>query len=277
MKEKKRLRKIMLILVSCIGIFILFVVVMRLVYTPSHERDWEVGQEKLPSFSFDGNRVRIENFRNFDWKEDGDVDIRYEEREYALDSLESVDVFISHFDDFEGLAHIFVSFGFRGGEQIVVSLETRREKDEEFSPVLGMLRQYEIIYVVGSEEDIVGLRTDIRDERVYLYPTKASSAQAKELFLLLAQEINDIYASPKMYHTLIHNCTNEITRRVEEIADVDFPFTYKTLLPGYFDEVLYDMNIIASDKPFSVIKKDHLINNNLVDRKKDSFREDIRR
>jgi hypothetical protein len=59
---------------------------------------------------------------------------RYETRTFDLAKLEGVDVFISHFDDFEGLAHIFLSFGFSDGEQVVVSLETRREADEEFSP-----------------------------------------------------------------------------------------------------------------------------------------------
>lgn len=155
-----------LILLAWLGLFIAF--------RPSHDRDWEVGQEKLPKIEIENEKIVIENFRNFNWKDNESVDKNYETREFDFDKLEDVDVFISHFDDFEGLAHIFLSFGFTDGEQIVVSMETRREQDEEFSPLLGILRQFEFLYVVGSEEDIVGLRTDLRDERVYLYPSIAT-------------------------------------------------------------------------------------------------------
>jgi hypothetical protein len=179
--------------------------------------------------------------------------------------MTGVDVLISHFDDFEGLAHIFLSFGFAGGEQVVVSLETRREVGEEFSPVLGLLRQFEIIYVVGSEEDVVGVRTGHRNERVYLYPTKATAEQARKLFDLLAADINGIYQKPKMYNTLTNNCTNSLTRPVEVMSGVRFPLTWKTILPGYFDEVLYEMDLIQSELSFAEIKAMHLIDNNKVD------------
>ena len=37
-----------------------------------------------------------------------------------------------------------------------------------------MFKQFELIYVVGDERDIVGLRTDHRDEEVFLYHTVIS-------------------------------------------------------------------------------------------------------
>jgi hypothetical protein len=199
--------------------------ILFMVFRPSHDRAWELGQEALPQITIDENDViTITNFRNFDWQKDGGATPRYETRTYALDTLKSVDVLISHFADFEGLAHIFLSFGFTNGEHIVISFETRRENGEEFSPMLGMLRQFEIIYVVGSEEDIIGVRTDVREnERVYLYPTRATPESAQRLFLKLTDDINALYKNPRIYNTLLHNCTNEITRRVEDISDVKFP------------------------------------------------------
>jgi hypothetical protein len=257
--------------------FVLFYLTLVIIFQPSHNRIWELGQEKLPHIIFGKNGlITIDDFRNFDWQIDGTAVPKYEIRTFNMDDLNSVDVFISHFDEFEGLAHIFLSFGFITGEHIVVSFETRREVGEEFSPLLGILRQFEIIYVVGSEEDIVGLRTDIRNERVYLYPTKASPEQAKSLFKTLATDINAVYEKPRIYNTLTHNCTNEITRRVEEIADVSFPFSWKTVLPGYFDEILYNLNIIDSSVDFEEVKKRHEINNDLVDLHNITFCEDIR-
>lgn len=263
---------LMLIAIGCTVFYVALVILFR----PSHDRVWELGQEALPYIRMEGDAVTITNFRNFDWQGEGKAVVRYETRTFSLSALERVDVFISHFDDFEGLAHIFLSFGFSGGEQAVVSFETRRKDGQKFSPFWGLFRQFEIIYVVGSEEDIVGLRTGVRNERVYLYPTKASPAHARELFTLVAKDINTVFEKPRKYNTLTNNCTNALTRRVEEMSDVRFPYTWKTLFPGYFDEVLYDLGVIANDADFSLIKEQHYVDNATVDRYNTTFSRDLR-
>jgi hypothetical protein len=252
---------------------LIFFVSLQLLFQPSHNREWELGQEVLPKISLaETGEVTIEGFRNFDWLvPEEDTIPNYETRQFNLEDITSVDVFISHFDDFEGLAHIFLSFGLSGDEPVVVSFETRREVGEQFSPVLGILRQFEIVYVVGAERDVVGLRTDVRGERVYLYPTKANQEQSQALFLVLAEDINRIYDEPKMYNTLLRNCTNEITRRVENIANIKFPFTYKSILPGYFDEVMYDLGVIDTTRSFIETKQSALIDNESVDKNNDDF------
>lgn len=232
---------------------------LLLLKRPSHDREWELGQEQLPRFSVSGDVLQVENYRNFQWTGEFAAEPRYETRQFDLTKLVDLDVFISHFDSFEGLAHIFLSFGFSGGDRLVVSLESRREVGETFSPFLGLFRYYEIIYVVGSEEDLVGARTAWRGERVYRYPTVATSAQARALLLKLEEDINGVYAEPRFYNTLTNNCTNAVTRRVEEMSTVKFPFTWKTLLPGYFDEVLYEMGLIRTSGSFAETKEARFI------------------
>lgn len=260
-----------------VGLVILFFVVGFLFSVqPSHDRDWELGQEKLPRFALDGNTLRVENFRNFPWTDEMESIARYETRVFDLSSIERLDVFISHFDTFEGLAHIFLSFGFADEKQLVISLESRREVGEEFSPFLGLFRQYEIIYVVGSEEDIVGARIGVRKERVYRYPTVATPDQARALLLRFSEDINSVYDTPRFYNTLWHNCTNELTRRVEEMFSVNFPLTWKSLLPGYFDEVLYEMNLIQRVGSFSDTKITRLIHGATLNPRSAHFSRDLR-
>lgn len=244
---------------------------------PSHNRNWENGQDKLPQIEIVGNKIKIDNFRNFNWLGGGGVKSIYSHEEFELDKLQGVDVIISHFSSFEGLAHIFLSFQFADNKNIVVSFETRREIREEFSPWLGLLRKFEIIYVVGSEKDIIGVRTDIRRERVYLYPTIATPEKSKELFLLLTKDINDIYTKPVFYNTLFNNCTNAITRRVEDISDVKFPLTYKAILPGFMDEVLYELRLIPTNKSFVENKNYYLIDNTKVNRNSADYSSQIRK
>lgn len=273
---QKKIVRWFLGLVIAFGIFHFILVFL---FQPSHDRDWELGHEELPHiiYSATSSEITIENYRDFNWTGTKSADVVYKTETFDLNNMVGVDVFISHFADFEGMAHIFLSFGFSDGKQAVVSLETRREADEKFSPILGMLRQFEIIYVVGSEEDIVGVRTDHRKERVYVYETKASAEQARVLFNLLSKDINNVYETPRIYNTLLHNCTNELTRPVEKMSNVNFPITWKTVLPGYFDEVLYELQLIDTDKPFAEIKAEHLVDNEQVDANSDTYSEDLRR
>lgn len=261
-----------------LSIWLLAYLALVFIFRPSHDRNWELGQEALPHITYakDSSLITIDNYRNFSWTGIKSAEATYETRTFDLNRLSGVDVFISHFDDFEGLAHIFLSFDFGDNDHVVVSLETRRESDEAFSPLLGILRQFEIIYVVGSEEDVVGVRTGHRNERVYLYPTIATPAQARDLFNLLAANVNDIYESPRMYNTLTHNCTNELTRPVEKMSDVTFPLTWKTILPGYFDEILHELQLIDTNQSFAEMKQSHLINNESVDVTKDTYTSDLR-
>ena len=89
-------------------------------------------------------------------------------------------------------------------------------------------------------------------------------------------ERNAIAAQPKFYHTLTHNCTNEITRRVEMMSEARFPLTWKTLLPGYFDEVLYEMNLIQKSGSFAETKSARLIDNMAVNPRGGSFSQELR-
>jgi hypothetical protein len=268
--SKKKIGLLLLVSISVIFALVIFT------KKPSHNRNWENGQDKLPKIEIAGDKIRVDNFRNFDWQDNGEVENIYQQEMFDLGKLQGVDVIISHFDDFEGLAHIFLSFRFADNKNMVVSFETRREVGEEFSPLLGLMRKFEIIYVVGSESDIIGLRTDVRKERVYLYPITATPEKSRELFLLLANDINNIYAEPVFYNTLFNNCTNAITRRAEDISEINFPLTYKAILPGYMDEVLYELKLIPTEKSFVENKKHHLIDNNKVNRNDADYSREIR-
>jgi hypothetical protein len=265
--------------IGALVLFALVVFVVALVITvrtPSHDREWETGQEKLPRIVFEEDVFTIENLRDFTWTGSFEAEENYIEDSFDLREMDSVDVIISHFSDFEGLAHIFLSFGFTDGRHISISLETRREKGEKFSPFWGLLDQFEIIYVVATDQDLIGLRTGHRNERVYVYPTVATPVQAQELFVRLARNINDVYEEPVMYNTLFRNCTNAITREVEAMTTLDFPITYKGILPGFFDEVLYEVGVIDASKPFEEVKRGSLVNNALVDEDRDNFAVHVR-
>ena len=77
------------------GVF-LSVLVWWLCIRPSHDRHWRPEVAVMPRAIIDGDRVRITGFRNFEYRSTDDFTVRYEEREFLISHLTSVDFFVSY-------------------------------------------------------------------------------------------------------------------------------------------------------------------------------------
>ena len=164
------------------GVFAAFFVWWSLI-PASHDRPWRPEVAVMPRAFVDGDRVRFTGVRNFEFRSRSDFTPRYEEREVSLSHLTGVDFYVSYWA--EGpVGHTFVSFIFDNAPPLSVSIETRPEVGEGFDPLASMFKQFELIYVVGDERDIVGLRTNHRDEEVFLYHTVMSPEFARRLFMV---------------------------------------------------------------------------------------------
>ena len=126
----------------------------------------------MPRAFIDGDRVRITGVRNFEYRSRNDFTERYEEREVSLSHLSRLDFYVSYLTD-GPVGHTFVSFIFDDAPPLSISIETRPEVGEGFEPIASLFKQFELIYVVGDERDIVGVRTNHRSEAVYLYRLNA--------------------------------------------------------------------------------------------------------
>ena len=67
------------------------------------------------------------------------------------------------------VGHTFVSFIFGDAPPVSISIETRPVAGQVFDPLGSLFKQFELIDVVGDEHDLVGVRSNHRGERVYLY------------------------------------------------------------------------------------------------------------
>jgi len=93
---------------------------------PSHDRVWRPDVAVMPRAFIDGDRARIIDVRNFEYRTRDDFTVRYEEREVSLSHLTSVDFFISFWKP-GPIGHTFVSFVFDNAPPLSVSIETRPE------------------------------------------------------------------------------------------------------------------------------------------------------
>jgi hypothetical protein len=225
---------------------------------PSHDRPWRPEVAVLPRAVIDGDRVRITGVRDFDYRSVDDFTVRYVDREVSLAHLTSLDLFISYWTP-GPIAHTFVSFNFDNAPPVCISIEARLEEGENFSPVPAMFKQFELIYVVGEERDLVRVRTNYRGEDVYLYRIQAPAEGVRRLFLIYLDRINELADRPEWYHLLKNNCTVNIVRYANA-AGREGRWDIRLFLNGWADRYLYAAGWLDTALPFEELRARSRIN-----------------
>jgi hypothetical protein len=245
-----------LLLIFLVG---LTIGVPYLLATASNDRVWSADQRVLPLSVITGNVVEINNIRNFRYTSVSEYAPNYYNQTYNLDDLMTVDYIVEPFGNM-GAAHTFLSFGFKTGEYVAISVEIRKEAGESFSPLKGILRNYELTYVIADERDVIDLRANHRKNSVYLYPTTATPVQARELFVAMLKRANAVGANPEFYNTLTNTCTTNIVDHINQISPNHIGYSWKLLLPEYSDQVAYELGLIDNTISLEVLRAQHLIN-----------------
>lgn len=234
-------------------VLFLGVVAWWLSISPSHDRPWRPEVAVMPRATIDGDRVRITGVRNFEYRSVNDFTVRYEEREVQLSHLTALDFFVSYWS--EGLVgHTFLSFIFDNALPLSISIETRPEVGEGFNPVASLFKQFELIYVVGDERDLVRVRTNFRKETVYLYRLNTSPDNARRLFMVYLKRINELADRPEFYHLLSNSCTINIIRYANA-AGRRGRFDIRHLLNGLIDSYLYHSGRVDTTLPFDELRR----------------------
>ena len=226
--------------------------------SPSHDRAWRPEVAVMPRATIDGDRVRIGGVRNFDYRSTNEFTVRYEEREWLLSHLAGLDFYVSYWA--EGLVgHTFLSFIFDNAPPLSISIETRPEVGEGFAPVASLFKQFELIYVVADERDLVGVRTNHRNETVYLYRLNSSADDARRLLMVYLERINELADRPEYYHLLSNSCTINIVRYANA-AGREGRFDIRHLFNGLVDSYLYHSGRVDTTLPFDELRRRSLIN-----------------
>ena len=207
----------------------------------------------MPRATIDGDRVHITGVRNFDYRSRSDFTVRYEERKVSLAPLKGVDLFVSFWK--EGpIGHTFVSFIFDNAPPISISIETRPQIDEGYSPIASLFKQYELIYVVGDERDLVRVRTNYRDEEVFLYRIRLTPEAERNLFLVYLERINALADGAEWYHLLSNSCTINIIRYANAVGRIG-GLEIRHLLNGLIAGYLYDTGRVDTSLPFDELRR----------------------
>jgi len=238
---------------AVVAVLFLGVLVWWLSLEPSNDRHWLPDVARLPTAKIEGDRITIQNVRNFVYRSEFDYDEHWEERTYDLSKLQGVDLFLIYWGS-PWIAHTIMSWVFEDGPPLAISIETRKEVGESYSAVRGFFRQFELYYVVADERDVIRLRTHFRGEQVFLYHLIATPEVERKVLLAYLDEINRLAQKPRWYNALRYNCTTAIRHHVQSVTP-GRPFDWRILLNGRLDELGYERGTIDQSLPFDELKR----------------------
>jgi Domain of unknown function (DUF4105) len=204
---------------------------------PSNDRLWADDVAQIAAATFDGDKVTLQNVRNFDWHSNTDYSQRWETRVYDLKQLNSVDMIMSYWRG-PAIAHMLVSFGFAAGEHVAFSVEIRRDRRQRYSELGGFFKEFGLSIIAADERDVIRVRTNVRGEDAYLYRIRMPLYAMRSLFLGYLGESNSLVTTPRFYNTVTANCTTLVYHMMTRIVGY-LPLNYRILLTGYFPAYVY--------------------------------------
>ena len=232
--------------------------------TPSLDKDWAEDQKILTNVEIGQQNIYLKNIRSFRYTSTDDYEVWYFNDEYSIWDVVSVDYIIEPFGEKDGFAHTMLSFWMRDGRYLSVSAEIRKELWESFHPLLGLLNAYEIVYMIGDEEDLIKLRANYRKDTVILYPMQASEEEVQKLFVSVMQRAKSLSKHPEFYNTITNTCTTSILEHINALRaeknKSSISWWKKILLPSYSDEVAYELGLINTKLSLSEAREYYTIN-----------------
>jgi hypothetical protein len=221
---------------------------------PSNYRDWIPEQSILTLAEFQGNEVLLKNVRYCDYRSAEDYTVRHYDKVIDLDQVRSVDFIVVPLPEMPDMAHTMMSFGIGDDDYLAVSVEARREKGETYSPLTGLMGQFELMYVIGDERDLIQLRTNHWKNDVYVHRLQVRPEQAREMLVDVLHRANRLAVVPEFYNTVSNNCTTNLIDHMNTTLPVEIQYDRRILMAGRADRMIYDLGLIDTSVPFDAAR-----------------------
>ncbi|MEZ6087396.1 MAG: DUF4105 domain-containing protein [Pirellulaceae bacterium] len=222
---------------------------------PSQRRDWRPELSVLPYAEIDDERVVVRNVRQCRWRSETDYDVKHSDWKFDWEDVQAVDFIVVPFKDTPMLAHTMLSFDLGDDRFLALSVEARLEAGEAYSPLAGIAQQFDLMYVLGDETDLIGLRAEVRRNDIFLYRSKASPKQAADILRGVLVRANQLLETPEFYDSLRNSCATNVANHIAPYAPPNLLSDWRLMLPGHSDRLAYDLKLIDTTVPFEQARR----------------------
>jgi hypothetical protein len=146
-------------------------------------------------------------------------------------------------------AHTLLLFEFAGDRMTGVTVEARREADEDYDAFQGLFNKFELAYIWSTSKELLARRAVYLAKEVYVYPLTLTGEQKTNFLKALLAKTIEVSSVPRFYNTAVSNCTNELAK----VARI--PWHYSFILTGYSPQYLYKLKYIPGPD-FATAKND---------------------
>lgn len=239
------------------ALFVIFALAGVLIWwstiIPPRDADWSPDVARQVTGNVVGDRLTLNNVRNFVWRTNEDFSEQWETREYDLGKLASVDLFMSYWSG-PLMAHMIMSFGFEDGSHIAWSVEVRRHRGGAFSPIGDLFKSNPLVIVAADERDVVGVRSNVRGEDVQLYRMTLPRLSARQLLVAYVDDANRLAEEPRWYNSITTNCTTAVVSMMRAVGDA-IPFDWRLYVNGYVPDYAYRLGALDTGIAMSTVQQ----------------------
>ncbi|MBT8140954.1 MAG: DUF4105 domain-containing protein [Gammaproteobacteria bacterium] len=256
---KKIFRYVLFLLLS-VFLFIPMWFVHLFLKKPSNDAKWKPQYALLPEIDLDDDNISIKNLRDFRYHPDKSIaQANYKNETFKLSKMQKVWYGISHFGP-HGLAHVLLSFEFSDGKYLVLSIEARLKKRHlGYNALKGLFGTYTKFMVFATEQDVIGLRTHVRGEKLYLYPLDISELYTKALLLNYLGRAQSLHTTPSFYNSVTDNCMTSLLIESQDFDNIVSWMDRRVLFPGYSDEIAHELDLIDNNRPLEELRRMALV------------------
>ena len=217
--------------------------------SPSNDRSWVNDNERLATVEFEGDIAFFRNVRDFNWRTTKDYDERWIDVRVDLSKVTKIWFVLEYFSpERKEMAHTILSYEFEDGRRLACSIEVRKKKGVSYDPLKGIFRTYELIYVWGTERDIIGVRSRCRiKSKTHLFEgVVLGPGNERRMLESYIRRTNKLADEPEWYNTLTNTCTTNIVNHVNEVYPGRVPWAIGVMMPGLSPKMLLRNNLVKN-------------------------------